>query len=96
MCWAASTQTIFVPILSTLTREQSLGLSLAPAIIWGPLGGRSEQIHMSATVNLAQARREAREFGEERRREIKKRVREYREKCARMSEKHSRRQDGDR
>ena len=36
-------------------------------------------MHLSAAVNLAQARSEAREFGEERRKEIRKRVKEYRE-----------------
>ncbi len=42
----------------------------------------SRQSHMSASRNLAQARSEAREFGEEQRLEISKRVREYREKQA--------------
>ena len=35
--------------------------------------------HRAAAANLAQARREAREFGHERRKEIRRRVQEYRE-----------------
>ncbi|EKM57719.1 uncharacterized protein PHACADRAFT_138969 [Phanerochaete carnosa HHB-10118-sp] len=73
----------------------SLGLSLAPVVIWGPLGGHTDRVHLSAAANLAQARREAREFGEERRREIKRSVREHRERCERMNERHSRPRDRD-
>ncbi|KAH7925308.1 hypothetical protein BV22DRAFT_993851, partial [Leucogyrophana mollusca] len=43
-------------------------------IFMGPI---TSQRHLSAANNLAQARSEAREFGMERRREIRKRVREY-------------------
>ncbi|GJE85381.1 J domain-containing protein [Phanerochaete sordida] len=73
----------------------SVVLSLAPVMIWGPLGGHRDTMHMTAAANLAQARREAREFGEERRREIRRRVQEYREKCDMMNEKHTRRRGED-
>lgn len=39
----------------------------------------ADQRHLAAANNLAQARREAREFGHERRKEIRKRVQEFRE-----------------
>lgn len=38
--------------------------------------------HKSAAANLAQARAEAKVFGEERRREIRRRVQEHREQTA--------------
>lgn len=78
-----------------MSSGQSVVLSLAPVMIWGPLGGHRDTMHMTAAANLAQARREAREFGEERRREIRKRVQEYREKCDMMNEKHTRRRGED-
>ncbi|KAH7906633.1 hypothetical protein BJ138DRAFT_610925 [Hygrophoropsis aurantiaca] len=45
----------------------------------GPMfmGPMSSERHRSAAANLAEARRDAREYGAERRREIRKRVREY-------------------
>lgn len=39
----------------------------------------AEKMHLSASENLARARAEAREYGEERRREIRRRVQEARE-----------------
>ncbi|KIP07229.1 hypothetical protein PHLGIDRAFT_427093 [Phlebiopsis gigantea 11061_1 CR5-6] len=57
----------------------SLAVGLGPALIFG---GPSDQQHRSAAANLAQARAEAREFGEQRRLEIKRRVREHREQAA--------------
>lgn len=63
-----------------LTRgAQSLAVGLGPALIFG---GPSDQHHRSAAANLAQARAEARELGEQRRLEIKRRVREHREQAA--------------
>lgn len=56
--------------------RQCLGIGLAPAVM---LGGQGKQTHLSAAANLAQARAEAREFGVERRQEIRRRVQEYRE-----------------
>lgn len=47
--------------------------------LW-PLYGAHEKIHHAASNNLAVARREAREFGEERRLEIRRRVQERRER----------------
>ena len=58
---------------------QSLGIGLAPAVM---LGGPSKQTHLSAVQNLAHARAEAKEFGQERRIAIKKRAQEYREQSA--------------
>ncbi|TBU24317.1 hypothetical protein BD311DRAFT_766718 [Dichomitus squalens] len=65
---------LFVGILA-------LGAGLGPALIW-PSYTASQQAHLSASRNLAQARKEAREFGEERRKEINRRVQEYKEKQA--------------
>lgn len=39
----------------------------------------ADRTHRAAAANLAQARREAQEFGHERRKEIRRRVQEYRE-----------------
>ena len=58
---------------------QSLAIALGPALIFG---GPSDHHHRSAAANLAQARAEAREFGEQRRLEIKRRVKEYEEQAA--------------
>ncbi|CCM05592.1 uncharacterized protein FIBRA_07820 [Fibroporia radiculosa] len=55
----------------------SLGVGLAP-IFW-PGIGVDDQRHQAAAASLAQARREAREYGQERRREIRRRVQEFRE-----------------
>ncbi|KAI0362232.1 hypothetical protein OH77DRAFT_1388338 [Trametes cingulata] len=59
-------------------KSQALGAGLGPALVW-PSYTASYQHHLAAAKNLAQARREAREFGEERRKEIKRRVQEYNE-----------------
>ncbi len=58
--------------------SQALGAGLGPALVW-PSYTASYQAHVSASKNLADARKEAREFGEERRREIRRRVQEYNE-----------------
>ncbi|KAI0746567.1 hypothetical protein C8Q80DRAFT_1175944 [Daedaleopsis nitida] len=63
----------------------ALGLGIGPVIVW-PSYQASYQAHLSASHNLATARREAREFGEERRREISRRVKEYKEQQAREQE----------
>lgn len=55
----------------------ALGGGMIPAL-WYPQYVANE-IHIAASNNLAQARREAREFGEERRNQIRQRVRENRE-----------------
>lgn len=60
-------------------RLQTLGVGLFPAVM---LGGPSNQTHLSAAANLAQARAEAREFGAERRIAIKKRVEEHRRRSS--------------
>jgi len=55
---------------------QSAVISLLPAFVWSPV--EYERRHEEASENLARARREAREFGLQRRDEIKERVREFR------------------
>ena len=57
---------------------QSLAAGLFPTM-WYPMQGR-EKTHLAAAENLARARAEALEFGAERRRAIRRRVREMREK----------------
>ena len=56
---------------------QTLAIGLFPAV-WLP-AAHYEKTHLAAAENLARARAEAREFGEERRREIRRRVEEMRE-----------------
>ena len=58
---------------------QALGAGIGPMLVW-PSYTASYQAHLSASRNLATARQEAREYGEERRREISKRVKEFKEK----------------
>lgn len=64
---------------------QAIGLAVIPFLMTSAL---SDNRHMSAAQNLAQARREAREVGLSRRAEIRKRVRsqdlerEYEERLA--------------
>ncbi|KAI0040063.1 hypothetical protein FA95DRAFT_1566725 [Auriscalpium vulgare] len=53
----------------------SLIVGFAPALL--SMSNVHEQRHLSASANLAAARREAREYGLERRKEIRKRVTEY-------------------
>lgn len=55
---------------------QSLGAGLGPVLLW-PVHDMSYKSHLNAAANLAQARREAREFGDERRETIRRRVREH-------------------
>ncbi|THH19139.1 hypothetical protein EW146_g1974 [Bondarzewia mesenterica] len=61
----------------------ALVVGLAPAFLQFSL---TDSRHLSASRNLAQARRDAREFGEERRREIHRRVEEFKERRARSDE----------
>lgn len=70
---------LFARLPALLRMMQSLGIALGPAMMLGTPG---RQTHISAAANLAQARREAREHGEERRQEIKRRVEEYQEQAA--------------
>jgi len=53
-----------------------LAVAVGPTFMWSHRNHMEER-HLSASANLAQARKEAREFGEERRAEIKKRVTEF-------------------
>ena len=50
-------------------------MSFLPGFIWSPV--EYERRHERASENLAHARQEAREFGMQRREEIKERVREF-------------------
>jgi len=51
-------------------------ISLLPAFVWSPV--EYERRHEQASENLARARQEAREFGTQRREEIRERVQEFR------------------
>ena len=53
-----------------------MGVAIAPTLFNLSMADHN---HRAAAANLAQARREAREFGHERRKEIRRRVQEYRE-----------------
>jgi hypothetical protein len=55
---------------------QSGIVSFLPAFVWSPV--EHERHHEQASENLARARREAREFGMQRREEIRERVQEFR------------------
>jgi hypothetical protein len=55
---------------------QSGIISFLPGFIWSPV--EHERRHEQASESLARARREAREFGMQRREEIRERVREFR------------------
>jgi hypothetical protein len=57
---------------------QCLAVAVGPSFIWSHRQ-HMEEHHLTASANLARARHEAREFGEERRVEIKKRVQEFNE-----------------
>jgi len=50
-------------------------MSFLPGFIWSPI--EYERRHERASENLAHARQEAREFGMQRREEIRERVREF-------------------
>lgn len=52
-------------------------MSFLPAFVWSPV--EYERRHEQASENLARARQEAREFGMQRREEIRERVREFRQ-----------------
>ena len=51
-------------------------MSFLPGFVWAPV--EYERRHEQASENLARARQEAREFGTQRREEIRERVREFR------------------
>jgi len=55
---------------------QSGIISFLPGFVWSPV--EYERRHERASENLAHARQEAREFGMQRREEIRERVREFR------------------
>lgn len=58
---------------------QAVGAAVFPSLIYaGP--AQIDHRHRSAAANLAQARAEAREFGQERREEIRRRVQGVKEK----------------
>ncbi len=59
---------------------QAIGVGLAPAAIV-PFYSLN-QTHRAAVANLASARAEAKEYGEERRTEIRRRVKEYQDQRA--------------
>ena len=50
-------------------------MSFLPGFVWSPV--EYERRHEQASENLAHARQEAREFGMQRREEIRERVREF-------------------
>ena len=52
-------------------------MSFLPAFVWSPV--EYERRHEQASENLARARQEAREFGMQRREEIRERVRGFRQ-----------------
>ncbi|KAJ3489868.1 hypothetical protein NLI96_g1821 [Meripilus lineatus] len=56
----------------------SLVVGVIMPLLW-PMQGLTSHSHMAASANLAQARLEAREYGAERRQEIRKRVQEHKE-----------------
>jgi hypothetical protein len=53
---------------------QTLAAGLAPGLLLLPF--RTEKNHLAAASNLAQARNEAKELGDERRKELRKRVKD--------------------
>lgn len=83
-----------------LIAYQTLAIAISPFLSLFTNLSQSEQRHVSAAKNLAQARREAREYGELRRAEIRKRVRsseidrEYEELVAKKEKERSTRGDG--
>ncbi|KAI1798385.1 hypothetical protein LXA43DRAFT_876187 [Ganoderma leucocontextum] len=79
--WKASADDRWKDRIILIIGIMALGAGLGPALVL-PSYTASRQAHLSASKNLAQARSEAREFGEERRKEISKRVKEYKEKEA--------------
>ncbi|KAI0765611.1 hypothetical protein BD413DRAFT_574079 [Trametes elegans] len=74
--WAATTNQTWPDRIILFVGILALGAGLGPLMVW-PSYSASHQAHLTAAQNLAQARKEAREFGEERRREIRRRVEEY-------------------
>ncbi|RPD65271.1 hypothetical protein L226DRAFT_246718 [Lentinus tigrinus ALCF2SS1-7] len=80
--WTASADDRWKDRIILFVGLMALGAGLGPALVW-PSYTASYQAHLTASKNLATARKEAREYGEERRREISKRVKEYKEQQAR-------------
>ncbi|KAM5530642.1 hypothetical protein V8D89_011564 [Ganoderma adspersum] len=79
--WKASADDRWKDRIILIIGIMALGAGLGPALVL-PSYSASRQAHLSASRNLAQARSEAREFGEEQRVEISKRVKEYKEQQA--------------
>ncbi|KAH9941290.1 uncharacterized protein BXZ73DRAFT_42063 [Epithele typhae] len=74
--WTESTDDAWKDRVILIVGILALGAGIGPAFLW-PSYTAGYQAHVDAARNLAQARKDAREFGEERRREIRKRVQEY-------------------
>ncbi|KAI0676160.1 hypothetical protein C8Q78DRAFT_372338 [Trametes maxima] len=74
--WSASADDQWKDRIILFVGILALGAGLGPMLVW-PSYTASYQAHLSAARNLAQARSDAREYGEERRREIRRRVQEY-------------------
>ncbi|KAI0820253.1 hypothetical protein BC628DRAFT_1469754 [Trametes gibbosa] len=74
--WSASADDRWKDRIILFVGILALGAGLGPALVW-PGYSASYQAHVSAAKNLAQARQEAREYGEERRKEIRRRVQEF-------------------
>ncbi|KAI0711540.1 hypothetical protein C8Q76DRAFT_737027 [Earliella scabrosa] len=77
--WTASADERWKDRIILFVGIMALGAGIGPMLVW-PSYTASYQAHLSASRNLATARQEAREYGEERRREISKRVKEFKEK----------------
>ncbi|EIW59934.1 uncharacterized protein TRAVEDRAFT_28849 [Trametes versicolor FP-101664 SS1] len=76
--WSASADERWKDRVILFVGLMALGAGLGPALVW-PSYTASYQAHVSASKNLKEARKEAREFGEERRKQIRRRVQEYNE-----------------
>ncbi|KAI0764751.1 hypothetical protein C8Q74DRAFT_1283706 [Fomes fomentarius] len=74
--WEASADDRWKDRIILFIGIMALGAGLGPMLVW-PSYQASHQAHLSASRNLAAARREAREYGEERRRAISERVKEF-------------------
>lgn len=75
-------------------RTQCLFIGIGPGI-WSSTHS-ANQAHSAASANLAQARSEAREFGAERRQEIRRRVKESQESQERLSSRAEENESGTR
>nr|VWP01883.1 Polygalacturonase (PG) (EC (Pectinase) [Ganoderma boninense] len=79
--WKASADDRWKDRIILIIGIMALGAGLGPVFVL-PSYSASRQAHLSASRNLAQARSEAQEFGEEQRREISKRVKAFKEQQA--------------